>query len=72
MEIQYSKHALERMIERGISKRAVKEALIRGRKSTADGGSYMTTFGTKNITVVYNIAGVKKYLIKTTYYGNGN
>ena len=65
MTIGYSAHAAERMRERHISKREVKEALRLGLKAFARDGNRMCVY--KYLVVIYEIKGLAKMKVITTY-----
>ncbi|MEK7147034.1 MAG: DUF4258 domain-containing protein [Patescibacteria group bacterium] len=56
MKIRYSKHAIERMKERGISRNGIKEILLKGQKrGFQSDGSIKCVYSKKaeKITVIY-------------------
>mgnify|MGYP001561662324 CR=1 FL=1 len=69
MNLVYTNHGLERLKERGISKRDIAEALRKGRKSDSENdlrkSVYRTARGT--LTVIYNIKNAEEALIVTAY-----
>ena len=72
MHVEYTDHALERLRDRGISKRAIRDALIHGRTETQPDGSNKKTHPTrgKKLIVIYQRQAIDKYIIITAYYGN--
>lgn len=73
MNIEYTDHALDRLRERHITKKQVKEAILNGRIGDTDGGKKQAVHRTKNkvLTVIYNIGLTKdkkpKVIIVTSY-----
>lgn len=58
--VRYSRHARERMVERGISEKEVAKAILKGSKRTQDGkivAAYMY------FEVVYKMIGDEAYVI---------
>ena len=60
LNIKYSKHARERMVERGISKNEIFKAIQKGQKGTQK-GKLITTY--TYFEVVYKKIGDKYYII---------
>jgi len=69
MKIRYTKHALERMFSRDISKNDIREALRRGQKNHAE--SFMTKCAYQslkgNLVVIYNARTIAEIIIITAY-----
>ncbi|MBI2140620.1 DUF4258 domain-containing protein [Candidatus Woesearchaeota archaeon] len=61
IDILYSKHAREQMVERGISEREVEEGISRGSKGFQDPGKILSDF--RFFTVVYRKIGEKYFVI---------
>ena len=70
MKIRYSRHALLRMSQRGISQFDVEEALVFGTKGSAPGEIRMATHRTRIVTLVvkYQIITAQEIKIVTTYF----
>ncbi len=71
MRIRYTKHSLDRLKERGVSKRDVKKALQKGNKMSAQGGSMRCSFRTSegdNLVIIFNLKGIADFEIITAYY----
>jgi hypothetical protein len=60
LNVKYSKHARERMVERGISKNEISKAIQKGQKRTQN-GKLITTY--TYFEVVYKKIGEKYYII---------
>ena len=60
LDIKYSKHARERMVERGISKNEISNAIQKGQKR-AQNGKIITSY--TYFEVVYKKIGDKYYII---------
>ena len=72
MQIEYTDHALERLRDRGISKKVVKGTIIHGRSELQldDTIKKIHTSGRKKLIVVCRRTSIEKYVIITAYYGN--
>ncbi len=73
MQIVYTDHATERLRDRGISKKFVRDALKHGQKreQQPDGSIKLThAQNNRNLIVIYQVSGKDKYLIITSYYDN--
>ncbi len=68
MEVRFTSHAENRLLERRISKRTVREALTHGRIIQSGQTAYAK--GGRKLIVIYNVLGESKYLIITAYYEN--
>ncbi|MDP1689133.1 MAG: DUF4258 domain-containing protein [bacterium] len=72
MKIRYSKHALDRLKQRVISKRLITEALINGQNREIleyEKIKCVYKFGTKKLIVIYK-QDKEIYIIITSYYEN--
>ena len=70
MKIRYSKHALERLKQRGIAKKEAEEALVNGQQRVLQEHGTIECIYTKRgekLVVVYN-QDKDKYKIVTAYY----
>jgi hypothetical protein len=69
MEIHYTDHGEERLRERGINKREVREAMKKGARNPSKGGSSICKYRNEKgmLCVVYNVIGSSKVLIITAY-----
>jgi len=70
MKIGYTEHALDRLLERGISKRAVKEVIRNGKKENISDGLVKAILRSNNrpLVVVYYMKGIRGFLVITAYY----
>jgi hypothetical protein len=70
MKIRYSRHALLRMSQRGISKFEVEEALAFGTKGEAPGEIRMATYRMRIMTLIvkYQIITGQEVKVITTYF----
>lgn len=68
MQVQFTDHARERLSERGIAKRDVREALRHGRKTLQPDGFLRVVYGTSRLTVVCRPSGKDNYFVITAYY----
>lgn len=72
MKLEYSRHAIERMRERGIKRVEVKDAVVNGQQRTVQrDGSIECKYlkGGKKLIVIYS-QNKENYKIITTYYEN--
>ncbi len=69
MKIDFTGHGLERLKERGISKKEAQEAFERGKKEDAEGGLRKSTHRNSKgtLVVIYNIKSSKEVGIITAY-----
>ena len=69
MKIVYTDHGLDRLKERGITKKEVQEAIDNGRKDNAFGGSRRCTFRNKkgSLIVIYNVKDLQEVEVITAY-----
>ncbi|MEK7094079.1 MAG: DUF4258 domain-containing protein [Patescibacteria group bacterium] len=74
MQIEYTDHSIERITERDISKKAIREAFVHGqRKERQAEGLMRVVYNKQNkkLIVIYKLLSKDKYLIITAYY-DGN
>lgn len=64
MDIRYSRHARERMVERGISDADIAEAILKGTKGLQNGSKILAAY--RYYIVVYKKFGQTYYVITVT------
>jgi len=72
MKVKYSRHALQRLRKRGISRREVEEALVSGqRRNPQEHGTIKCVYTKKDykLVIIYHQQ-KEKYLIVSAYYEN--
>lgn len=70
MKIEYTDHALDRLFERKISKRAVKEAIRNGKKENVSDGLIKAILRNNNqsLVVLYYMKGIGEFTVVTAYH----
>ncbi len=70
MNTDYTHHSLERLKERGISKREVEEAFRNGKKEDAEAGLRKSTYknNKRTLIVIYRIRSSKEIGVITAYW----
>ncbi len=70
MKIDYTDHGVDRIRERGITKKAITEAITSGRKENTIGRLRKSVHGKKGrmLIVIYNIKSADEVSIVTAYW----